>query len=206
MSVHAPTVFVVDDDVSVRLSLTRLFKLENLNVEAFSNADAFLSLKSHSRPACVVTDMRMPGKSGLDLQNECEQKAIQIPMVFITGHGDIPMTVQAMKKGAVDFLPKPFDPDTLLRVVKQAIQKDHGDLQKQHKQTRIKRRWETLSERERAVLAGVISGLLNKQIASRMGIMEKTVKFHRANVMRKMKAASVAHLVRLAETAGVKAS
>jgi FixJ family two-component response regulator len=200
------TVYVIDDDPSVQASLRRLFHLRDLKVEAFSRAEDFLALRTRERPACIVSDIRMPGLSGLDLQDACERKGIRIPMIFLTGHGDIPMTVRAIQKGAVDFLAKPFDADALLGVVARALRKDRTGLQEERKLDVARQRWETLSPREREVLAGVIAGRLNKQIAFRLGIMEKTVKYHRGKVMRKMQADSVAHLVRLAELLGVRAA
>jgi FixJ family two-component response regulator len=204
VSASVATVFVIDDDAPVRASLKRLFELENYRVLVFSCAEDFLALTDRKRPACVISDIRMPGLSGLELQEACEQKGIRIPLIFITGHGDIPMSVRAIKKGAVDFLQKPYNADTLLQVVVQAIQKDQSDDKENRRRLAVKRRWESLTTREREVLAGVVAGRLNKQIASRLGVDEKTIKFHRAHVMQKMKATSVADLVRLAEAIPIK--
>lgn len=206
MTSHLPMVYVIDDDSSIRSSLGRLLRLEGFRFAGFSSAEEFLNLKRLDRPACAISDIRMPGINGLDLQDLLEKRGLHVPIVFITGHGQIPMSVQAMKKGAVDFLPKPFSHEALLQAVKQAIEKDRDYLHQHRKHTRVQHCLNVLSERERQVLGGVIAGHLNKQIACKLGISEKTVKVHRANVMIKMKATSVAHLVRLSEVVGVVAS
>ncbi len=203
MTASSARVYVIDDDPSVLTSLGRLLRLEGFSVETFSSADEFLKVKKFHRPACVVSDVQMPGVNGLDLQNILVEKRIPIPMIFITGHGEIPMSVRAMKNGAVDFLPKPFGRDALLGAVKSAIEKDAASAELQHSVSRVRHRWDSLSDREKEVLDGVIAGMLNKQIAYKLGITEKTVKVHRANMMTKMKAESLAHLVRLAETIGI---
>lgn len=197
------TVYVIDDDASVRTSLGRLLKMEGFDVASFGSAIEFLKQNRYRRPACIVSDIRMPGIDGLDLQQICVEKGIRIPIVFITGHGEVPMSVQAMKKGAVDFLPKPYSPESLLAAVRQAFKNESASLDQEHSAHRVRQRLESLSLREKEVLDGVIAGRLNKQIAFKMGISEKTVKVHRAAVMQKMKVGSVAHLVRLIDTPGL---
>lgn len=200
MSPKSSYVYIVDDDRSVRRSLSVLLELEGFKVEVFSSAEDCLKKKSLKRPGCLISDIRMPGLSGLEFQEICLQRGITIPMVIITGHGDVPMTVEAMKKGAIDFLQKPYDTEKLVQAVKQAIEKDLRQLQKERYIKRLMKCVETLSEREYQVFKKVTAGFLNKQIARKLLISEKTVKFHRASVMRKMKASSVAQLVHLAES------
>ena len=204
MSENEPIVFIVDDDDSVRKSLARLITSVGLKVETFSFANAFLKRDSYDGPACLVLDVRMPGLSGLDLQAELAKAECTLSIVFITGHGNIPMSVQAIKAGAVDFLEKPFDEQALLDAVHLGIQKDRAAKEKQAELREIQERVESLTPREREVFALVVTGMLNKQIAFEMGISEKTIKVHRARVMQKMQAESLADLVRLAEKAGVK--
>jgi RNA polymerase sigma factor (sigma-70 family) len=194
-----PMIFVVDDDPSVRKSLERLMKSVGFKVETFVSAEEFLQRKPYSGPSCLVLDVRMPGLSGIDLQKELAQKEISLPIVFITGHGDIPMSVKAMKDGAVDFLPKPFDEKDLLSAIDQAIDRDVQSRKQQIEKAIIQRRLDTLTPREYQVLRWLITGMLNKQIAYELGITEKTVKVHRSRVMRKMGIVSVAELVRLAQ-------
>jgi FixJ family two-component response regulator len=192
----APVIFVVDDDRSVRKSLMRVMASAGYAVEAFASAREFLEREPFSGPSCLVLDVRMPGLTGLDLQEALAGKGHRMPIVFITGHGDISMSVKAMKAGAADFLTKPFDVEKLLEAVERAVRKDvetAGILEG------VKR----LTPREMEVFALVVTGMLNKQIASALGIGEKTVKVHRARVMEKMQAGSVAELVRLADRAGV---
>jgi len=203
MTETEPIVFIVDDDDSVRKSLARLITSVGLKVETFSSANAFLKRDSYDGPACLVLDIRMPGLSGLDLQTELAKAERTLSIVFITGHGNISMSVQAIKAGAVDFLEKPFEEQDLLDAVHLAIQKDRAAKEKLAELRKIQERVESLTPREREVLALVTTGMLNKQIAFEMGISEKTVKVHRARVMQKMQAESVAKLVRLAEKAGV---
>jgi FixJ family two-component response regulator len=199
----AASVFVVDDDPSVRKSLTRLIEAAGYTVEAFASAREFLDAAPASGACCLVLDIRMPGITGLDLQQTLAQAVHRIPVVFITGHGDIPTTVQAMKAGAIDFLTKPFAASDLLDAIRHAVEKDTRDLGTEAHTSSIHARVKTLTPRERQVFALVVTGMLNKQIAARLGIVEKTVKVHRARVMEKMRAGSVAELVRLADNIGV---
>ena len=197
------TIFVVDDDPSARKSLTRLVASAGYAVEAFASAGDFLTHEPFARPCCVLLDVRMPGLNGLDLQETLARSGHQVPIVFMTGHGDISMSVTAMKRGAVDFLTKPFDVESLLEAIERAVTKDVKDLGEEHRAADVRERVERLSPRETEVLALVVTGKLNKQIAGELGICEKTVKVHRARVMEKMRAGSVAELVRLADLAGV---
>jgi FixJ family two-component response regulator len=206
LSKSAGLVYLVDDDSSIRRSVGRLLKIEGLRSELFSSAEEFLAVKKLERPACLISDIRMPGLNGLELQELCSQIGRRIPIVFITGHGEVPLSVQAMKQGAVDFLPKPFDPDALLKAVHEALDKDRLLQTQENSSDRVQHRFKKLSHREREVLHGVIAGHLNKQIALKLEITVKTVKVHRANVMMKMKARSVPHLVRLAGAVGITVS
>jgi len=199
----AATVFVVDDDASVRRSLTRLLEAAGYTVEAFASAREFLNAAQAPGASCLVLDLRMPGSSGLDLQKTLAQAVHRIPIVFVTGHGDIPMSVQAMKAGAIDFLTKPYAAKDLLDAIRRALDKDTTDLGREARTRSIHARVETLTPRERQVFALVVTGMLNKQIAAQLGVVEKTVKVHRARVMDKMRAGSVAELVRLADDVGV---
>ena len=199
----APLIFIVDDDPSVRKSLTRVMTVAGYAVEAFASAREFLARERHAGPGCVILDVRMPGLTGLDLQETLAGAAHRMPILFITGHGDISMSVKAMKAGAVDFLTKPFDVASLLQAVHRAVAKDVTDLGEEGRTAEIRERVKRLTPRETAVFALVVTGMLNKQIASELGIGEKTVKVHRARVMEKMQAGSVAELVRLADRAGV---
>jgi FixJ family two-component response regulator len=198
-----PTVFVVDDDPSVRKSLTRLVASAGYAVGAFASAGDFLTHEPFARPCCVVLDVRMPGLNGIDLQETLARSGRRIPIVFITGHGDISMSVTAMKRGAVDFLTKPFDVESLLHAIERAVTKDVKDLEEAGRTAHVRARLTRLTPRETEVFALVTTGMLNKQIAGELGITEKTVKVHRARVMEKMRAGSVAELVRLADRAGV---
>ena len=199
------TVFVVDDDPSIRESLSLLLSSAGYGIKTFASAKEFLeSERGTPGPACLVLDVKMPGLSGLDLQKELMSRNIIIPIIFITGHGDIPMSVQAMKKGAVDFLPKPFDDGDLLEAVEQALLRDsqtHADLDEQK---HILQRMDSLTPREHEVLTYLITGMLNKQIAFELNISERTVKAHRKQVFDKMGVNSIAELVRLTEKVGVK--
>jgi FixJ family two-component response regulator len=197
------TVFVVDDDASVRKSLTRLLEVAGYTVEAFASACEFLEAARAPGPSCLVLDVRMPGITGLDLQKTLGQAVHRIPIVFVTGHGNIPTSVQAMKAGAIDFLIKPYAAKDLLDAICRALEKDTRDLGREARTRSIHARVETLTPRERQVFALVVTGMLNKQIAAQLGVVEKTVKVHRARVMDKMRATSVAELVRLADDIGV---
>jgi FixJ family two-component response regulator len=194
-----PIVFIVDDDDSVRKALTRLIKSVDLNVETFASADDFLKRDSHNGPACLVLDIRMPGLSGLDLQDELVAAGRTLPIIFISGHGNIPLSVRAMKAGAVDFIEKPFEDQTLLDAINQSLKKDRQAKLEQAEVREIQRRADSLTPREREVFALVVSGKLNKQIAFKLGTSERTIKAHRARVMKKMQAKSLADLIRLAE-------
>ena len=199
----AATVFIVDDDASVRKSLMRLLEAAGYTVEAFASAREFLDAARAPGPSCLVLDVRMPGITGLDLQKTLAQAVHRIPIVFVTGHGDIPTSVQAMKAGAIDFLTKPYAAKDLLDAIRRALDKDTRDLGREARTRSIHARVETLTPRERQVFALVVTGMLNKQIAAQLGVVEKTVKVHRARVMDKMRAGSVAELVRLADDVGV---
>jgi FixJ family two-component response regulator len=199
----ASTIFIVDDDPSVRKSLTRVMTSAGYTVEAFASARDFLTRAPFVGPCCLVLDVRMPGLTGLDLQEALAGKDHRMPIVFITGHGDISMSVKAMKGGAADFLTKPFDVENLLDAVERALTKDIKALGDEGQTAEVLERVERLTTREMEVFALVVTGMLNKQIAGELGIGEKTVKVHRARVMEKMKAGSVAELVRLADRAGV---
>jgi FixJ family two-component response regulator len=203
MSDTTPAVYVIDDDLSIRISLGRMLRSEGFHAETFDTADAFLRLKAYRRPACVISDIQMPGTSGLELQDVFLDRGVSIPIVFITGYGKVPMSVDAMKKGAVDFLPKPYSRDVLLQAVNRAIDRDRVAFRSELSVHRIQDQFRSLSDREKEVLEGVVEGLLNKQIAIRLGITEKTIKVHRANVMSKMQAESLPHLVRMAERVGI---
>lgn len=201
-----PTIFIVDDDPSVRKSLDRLLRLSGFKVQTFASAEEFLACRPCQKPkdpACLILDVRMPGISGINLQQELVKAGVVLPIVFITGHGDIPMSVQAMKNGAVDFLPKPFAEDELLAAIEQALTKADRLHKETAEKAEITRRVNTLTPREYEVFRWVITGMLNKQIAAELKVTEKTIKVHRARVMQKMQAASVADLVRLAEKGGI---
>jgi FixJ family two-component response regulator len=202
MNTAEPIVFIVDDDQLFRRSTERLIRTAGLNVQPFASARDFLERPRPEGPACLVLDVRMPGLSGMDLQRELIQAGIQIPIIFITGHGDIPMSVRAMKAGAVEFLTKPLSSRVLLDAVRAAIERDRSALQKQSETRELRQRFEQLTPREREVMAHVTAGLLNKQVADKLSTTEGTIKFHRAHIMQKMRAESLADLIRMAEKVG----
>jgi FixJ family two-component response regulator len=199
----APLVFLVDDDASVRKSLARLVKTAGYEAELFASVRDFLARAPYDGPCCLVLDVRMPGLTGLDLQEALRVAGQRLSIVFITGHRDVPVSVKAMKAGAVDFLTKPVDAETLLEAIRQAVARTLTDRRRQARVTEIRGRIATLTPREAAVFALVVTGMLNKQIGSQLGIAEKTVKVHRARVMEKMQAGSLAELVRLADEGSV---
>lgn len=201
-----PIVFVVDDDASMRRALTNLFESVGLKVEAFGSAPQLLQAKPPQVPSCLVLDIRLPGASGLDLQSDLAKANIHTPIIFITGHADIPMTVRAMKGGAIDFLTKPVRDQDILDAVQAAIERDRKRRDLNKTVSDVRSRFESLSSRERDVLALVTSGLMNKQVAAELGLAEITVKIYRGHIMRKMGAKSLADLVRMSEALGIRPS
>ncbi len=199
MTAGAPVVFVIDDDPSVRSSLKFLLSTVGLQVESLDSADSFLHKKPPDVPSCLVLDVRMPGLSGLDFQHELARRHIHIPVVFLTGHGDIPMTVRAMKAGAVEFLTKPFRDQDLLDAVRVALERDRARREQEKEVADLQRRYDSLTSREQQVISMLVSGMLNKQIAGQLGTAESTVKVQRSRAMEKMHAESLVDLVRMIE-------
>ena len=200
--IPSEVVFVVDDDASMRDAISRLLNAVGLTVQTFTSAREFLNRRLPDVPGCVVLDVRLPGLSGLDLQREMVERGIHIPVVFITGHGDIPMSVQAMKAGAVEFLTKPFRDQDLLDAVRSGILLDRKEREERAELAELRDCVRQLTQREQEVMSLVVSGLLNKQIALQLGTSEKTIKIHRSQVMRKMRANSLADLVRMSQKLG----
>ncbi len=194
---------IIDDDEGVRGALDSLLRSSGYAVRAFENPETFLSCPEADNASCLVLDIRLGEADGLDFQQELLDNEVPVPIILITGHGDIPMTVKAMKAGAIDFLPKPFDEDKMLDAVHEAVRRDRGRRAQSQRQDDVRTRHEGLTPREREVMALVTAGLMNKQVAGRLGVSEITVKIHRGNMMRKMQAQSLADLVRMAESLGV---
>jgi RNA polymerase sigma factor (sigma-70 family) len=199
----APMVFIIDDDAAVRASIQDLLEATGLCSESFGTAEEFLRCKRPDGPSCLVLDVRLPGVNGLDFQRRLVDAGFRIPIIFITGHGDIPMTVKAMKTGAVEFLTKPFQERHLLDAIRQALDRDRSTREEQANLGELRKRYEELTAREREVMSLVVSGMLNKQIAAELGTSEVTVKIQRGRAMKKMKAGSVAELVKMAGLLGV---
>ena len=200
----APIVFVIDDDGSIRAAISSLIRSVGLRVEVFASVSEFLAHKRSSTTSCLILDVRLPGVSGLEFQSELAKADAEIPIIFITGHGDIPMTVKAMKAGAVEFLTKPFRDQDLLDAIQVALERARVKEEKDRAVSDLKRNFSTLTPREQEVMAWVAGGLLNKQVAAEIGVTEITVKVHRGNVMRKMAAKSFADLVRMADLLSIR--
>ena len=206
MSEAEPTIFVIDDDPSVRQSLESLIKSVGWRVRIYGSAPEFLGSGHLDAPGCIVLDVRLPGLSGLDLQQALLRAKSHLPVIFITGHGDIPMSVQAMKAGAVEFLPKPFREQDLLDALKLALDRDRITRQQRAEQAALRARYDSVTPREQQVMGLLVTGLLNKEIAATLGVSEVTIKVHRSQIMQKMQADSLANLVRMAERLGIPAS
>jgi FixJ family two-component response regulator len=205
-SESVPVVFVIDDDASIRTSISSLIRSVGLQVEVFASTSAFLAAKRSGALSCLILDIRLPGVSGLDFQSELAKANSSIPIIFITGHGDIPMSVRAMKAGAVEFLTKPFRDQDLLDAVQVALARAQSRHESEKTVSDLKAKFDTLTQREQEVMGWVTRGLLNKQVAAEMGVTEITVKVHRGNVTRKMGAKSLAELVRMADTLGIRST
>jgi FixJ family two-component response regulator len=203
-SAAEPIVFVIDDDVAIRMTLSSLFRSMGLRVELFGSAQEFAQIKMPDVASCLVLDIRLPGVSGLDFQAKLADADIRIPIIFMTGHGDIPMSVQAMKAGAVDFLTKPFRDQDILDAVTRAIERDKSRRDSEKGVSQLRALFDALTSREREVMTLVVDGLMNKQIAGKLGVTEITVKVHRGHMMRKMKARSVIDLVAMADQLGIR--
>ena len=198
-SAGAPTVFIIDDDRGIRQSIQDLVESVGLHAESFATGGEFLNRKRTNDPSCLVLDVRLPQMSGLDFQRQLAEAGMQIPIIFVTAHGDVPMSVRALKSGAVEFLTKPFRDQDLLDAIQQALERDRAERDRQAEIHDLQERYGALTAREQQVMALVVSGMLNKQIASEIGASEATVKIHRGNVMHKMQAGSVVDLVRMAD-------
>jgi FixJ family two-component response regulator len=202
-SAAEPVVFVIDDDTAMRVTLTSLFRSVGLRVEVFGSAHEFMRIKVPDVASCLVLDIRLPGVSGLDIQAELTQADIGIPIIFMTGHGDVPMSVKAMKAGALDFLTKPFRDQDMLDAVTRALEHDQKRRENEKEVSELRNLFDSLTSREREVIALVTAGLMNKQIAHELGVTEITVKVHRAHMMRKMRARSLIDLARMADLLGI---